>query len=192
MMSVDLAPERDHQDRVRSASRSVSHSLLFVVGTAIVYTVLYLHTPLSINASFAHDDALYMSLGRNLAEGQWLGRYNEFTLMKGPGYPLFLAAANWIGISVSLAHALFHCAAIIFFVMIAHRFIGSFLLSGLLFIFLLWHPIALGPFLLRIVRESIYYGQVLIFIAAFACALMCSIPWKARTFYAGLSGVTFG
>lgn len=171
---------------------SATTSRLFIIGMAFVYTILYLHTPLRINATYPHDDTLYMSLGRSLAEGHWLGRYNEFTLMKGPGYPLFLAIANWLGISVSLAHALFHCGAVMFFVAIAHRFMKSFLLSGLLFVLLLWHPIALGPFLLRIIRESIQYGQVLIFLAAFACTLLCTTGWKERAFYGALSGAAFG
>ncbi|HKF93199.1 MAG TPA: hypothetical protein VKB96_01080, partial [Gammaproteobacteria bacterium] len=165
---------------------------LFVLGIAFAYVVLYVHTPLSINATYGHDDALYMTLGRYLANGQWLGPYSEFTLMKGPGYPLFLAVANWLGISAALAHALFHCVAIVFFVAIVHRFMQSVLLSGLLLVLLLWQPIAIGPFLLRIIRESIYYGQVLIFLGAFACAMMCSIGWKARAFYAALSGAAFG
>lgn len=75
----------------------------------------------------------FMTLGRYLAEGKWLGPYDQLTLVKGPGYPAFLALAQWLGLPVSLAHALLRCFAIAIFVIVLHRFIGSFLLSGLLF-----------------------------------------------------------
>jgi len=106
-MDNNFAPVRRGRNDEDPARRSMGARLL-IISTAFVYTVLYLHTPLSINATYPHDDTLFMSLGRSLAEGQWLGPYTEFTLMKGPGYPFFLAAANWLGISVALAHALFH------------------------------------------------------------------------------------
>jgi len=191
MMAADIAVDGTGDTRAHPQG-SLMRPRLFAIGMALAYTVLYLHTPLSIHATFPHDDTLFMSLGRSLAEGRWLGPYNEFTLMKGPGYPAFLALANWLGISVSLAHALFHCAAITFFVVIAHRFMKSLALSGLLFILLLWHPIALGPFLLRIVRESIHYGQILVFLAAFAWTMLGATGWKERAFYGALSGAALG
>jgi hypothetical protein len=45
-----------------------------------------------------HDDGLFMALGRSLAEGHWLGDFNQFTLMKGPGFPAFVN--NWLGIPI--------------------------------------------------------------------------------------------
>jgi hypothetical protein len=167
-------------------------SRLFVLGMAFVYVILYVHTPLAVNASYPHDDTLYMNVGRDLSEGRWFGPFNQFTLMKGPGYPAFLALANWLGISVSLAHALFHCGAIAFFVLIAHRFMKSIVLSGLLFTLLLWHPIALGPFLLRIIRESIFYGQVLIVLAALAWTCLSVTSPGERALYGVLSGAALG
>src|SRR6516164_7767786 len=74
------------------------------------YVIVMVHTPLAVLADAMHDDGLFMTLGRHLAAGEWLGAFNQFTLMKGPGYPAFLALSHWLGISASLAHALLHCA----------------------------------------------------------------------------------
>ncbi|MEA2992995.1 MAG: hypothetical protein QOD40_1915 [Alphaproteobacteria bacterium] len=171
---------------------SATYFRLFIIGMGFIYVLMYVHTPLAVNSSFPHDDTLFMTIGRYLAEGRWLGPYDQFTLMKGPGYPAFLALTNWLGISVSLSHALFHCGAIAFFVAIAHKFMKSFVLSGLLFVLLLWHPIAIGPFLLRIIRESIYYGQILVFVGALAWACLSASGWRERAFYGALSGAVFG
>ena len=143
----------------------------YVVASVFLYTFIKTHTPLAVNTGAPHDDTLFMRLGWNLASGRWLGQYNEFTLLKGPGYPAFLAVGNWLGISVSMATALFHCLAVTLLVVICHRFVKSILLSGLMFTLLLWHPVSLSVYLLRILRDTIYYAQGILFLAFFIAAL---------------------
>jgi hypothetical protein len=157
------------------------HDTKFALGYAafsiLAYVAIATHTPLTLYPDAGHDDALFVSLGRHLAEGKWLGRYNEATLIKGPGYPVFLAAAQWLGTSISLAHALFHCFSVTAFVLVLHRFMRSFLLSGLLFTLLLWHPASLSVLLLRVIRDEIYYGQMLLILASLVAMLF--IPSNA-------------
>ena len=155
-------------------------------------SLLGVHTPLTLYPGAPHDDGLYMSLGRSLAEGHWLGPYNQFTLMKGPGYPAFLAAANWLGISVSLAHALFYCAASVFFVAIAHRFVKSYLISGLLLALLLGQLVPTTVYFDRILREQITGSQLLFFFAVAAGALFCVREKKGRLLFAALTGFFLG
>ena len=50
-----------------------------------------------------YDDALFIRLGRNIANGQWLGPYNELTLFKAPMYPVFLAGFSLTGIPFNIA-----------------------------------------------------------------------------------------
>jgi len=164
----------------------------YVVISLLIYVSVAAHTPLSIYVTAPHDDTLFMSLGRYLSEGTWLGPYNEFTLMKGPGYPVFLALSNWLGISVSLAHALFHCASVVIFVWVAHKFIRSLLLSGLLFTLLLWHPVLITVVMLRILREQIYSGQLLLVLALFAYALFVARSSKQRNASGIFAGAVLG
>lgn len=113
----------------------------YVVGMILLYVFVSVHTPITVLAHKPHDDGLFMSLGAYLSEGRWLGPFNQYTLMKGPGYAAFLALNNWLGTPISLSHALFHCMAVTLFAIVAHRFAGSIVLSGLLFTLLLWHPV---------------------------------------------------
>ena len=59
---------------------------------SLAYVFVVAHTPLAVQPDGVHDDEFFMSKGLNLAEGHWFGPYSQFTLMKGPGYPAFLAA----------------------------------------------------------------------------------------------------
>ncbi|XXK27007.1 hypothetical protein ACMAZH_07120 [Arenicellales bacterium nBUS_45] len=57
----------------------------------------------------------------NILQGEWLGAYNQFTLMKGSGYPLFIAASNLLGIPLILSQELLYLGACLVFVWGIHR-----------------------------------------------------------------------
>jgi hypothetical protein len=164
----------------------------YVIAMTLLYIIVRVHTPTAVYPSAPHDDTLFMALGQYLAEGTWFGPYNEFTLVKGPGYPVFLAVSYWLGLPISLTTAVFHCFATTFIVVICHRFIKSYLLSGLFLALLLWHPVALSIYLLRVYRESIYYAEVLFFLAAAVGALFFATGTKQKLWYAALAGVVLG
>jgi hypothetical protein len=166
--------------------RTLAYTL--VAFFVLLYTVVYVNAPILIWSMGDHDDGLDMALGRHISQGEWLGPYNQLTLLKGPGYAVFLAVVSWLGISVSLAHALFHCAAVALFFVVCRRFIRSALLSSLMFAFLLWHPIALTAPMLRVSRSTVYHGQVLIFLAFAAYALFGIRDHKRGAFFGCLSG----
>ncbi len=166
--------------------------LTYVIVNLALYFFIKTHTPLALDAGKPHDDTLFMMLGLRIASGEWLGPYNEYTLMKGPGFPLFLAIGNWSGLPISAVIALFHSLAVTSFVVVCHRFVQSFLLSGLLFTLLLWHPASLTPPLLSMLRDSIYYAQGLLFFAAFIGAIFWAGPGLRRWMLAVASGLVFG
>jgi hypothetical protein len=163
----------------------------YIFGLSAAYVFVYAHTPLAL-FFWPHDDGLFVKLGQYLAEGKWLGPFDQFTLMKGPGYPLFLALANWLGVSVSLAHAVFHCVATGFFVAVCQRFIKSYLISAFHFALLLWHPLLLSVILLRIIRDAIYTDQVLVFLGFLILLLFCAPDIKRRVMFAIASGLALG
>jgi len=156
----------------------------------LLYFFVAYHTPIFLFPNAPHDDGLFLALGQSLAEGRWLGSYNQFTLMKGPGYPAFLALIHWIGAPATLAHALLHVTAVAFFVVVAHQFVRSCWLSGLLFVLLLWHPASLV--IIRIMRDRIYFDQLLILFAALTWTLFGSCNGRERAIFACVSGLALG
>jgi hypothetical protein len=145
--------------------------------------------PLSVLLWQNYDDNLFMRLGMNLAQGKWLGHFNELTLIKGPGYPLFLAVNSWLGIPISLAHAIFYCVALIAISLVVLKASRSHLLAFLVFLVPLWHPKLFE--VERIVRDMIYASQAILFVALFSyCILIANVHAKARWAYA--SGAMLG
>jgi len=59
----------------------------------------------------AYDDALFINLARSILDGHWLGPYNAVTLVKGPGYPLWIDIALLAGIPLWIADQLIYIAA---------------------------------------------------------------------------------
>ena len=79
-----------------------------------------------------HDDGYFIRMASNIASGQWLGAFDHFTLMKGPGYPVFVAITSLYGLPITAAHALFHILTICVFsyaVLIITRSLKSFYFS---------------------------------------------------------------
>jgi hypothetical protein len=192
-MQTDLF--RPFTEKLRRAlDRDMPGALIYayVIGLTLAYTFVMVHTPLTLHLHLIHDDAWYMAQGQSLAMGKWLGPFTQYTLMKGPGYAAFLALSHWLGVSVSLAHALFHCAAITLFVVVAHRFVRSLVLSGLLLAMLLWHPISMTAFTLRVFRDEIYHGQIFLLLAALLYVLFYPIANRQRNIFAALVGLVFG
>jgi hypothetical protein len=182
---------RTQVGRLRAAP-AVPLALFFATILIIAYVVILANTPIAIRSANIHDDALYIDLARYLSEGRWLGPFNQYTLMKGPGYPFFLAASNRLGIPVSVAHALFHCAAIVFFVAVAARLLPSPWLAAILFPLLLWHPLSFTEPFPLVLRDSIYYGQVLIFLAALGYALLGARGKRNKLIWGAVTGVVLG
>src|SRR4030067_1644006 len=104
-------PDRAGGHAITAVSARDRAGRAFAGGAAIAFVIVFSHIPVVIFADAPLDDNLFIELGRSLSKGEWLGPFNQRTLAKGPGYPLFLAANAWLGLPVSLPHALFHVAA---------------------------------------------------------------------------------
>ena len=144
---------------------------------------------MEIIATAMHDDGLFIALGRSLANGHWLGPYSQMTLAKGPGYPFFLALNSWSGLPVSVAHAIFHCAAASLFGWAIARVSGSKGLGWVVFCLTLWHPLF---FTRRVVREAIYTGQILLVFGGALYSLFATTTEPRRLIGAATTGLLLG
>ncbi|MGY1604098.1 hypothetical protein [Geodermatophilus sp. SYSU D00815] len=81
-----------------------------VVVVSVVTVLLRRRVPSPFNLS-AYDGLLYVRQARSIAEGDWLGAFDDTTLAKAPGYPLFIAATVRLGIGLKDAEQLVALAA---------------------------------------------------------------------------------
>jgi hypothetical protein len=156
---------------------------------SILYLIIRTHIPIAVHAESIHDDQLFISMGQRIADGHWLGAYNQMTLIKGPGYPLFLAANAWLGTPLSLAEALFLGLGIGVFFLVFARIsrMPNVALFG--YIATLWMP---APYLERIMRDCIYPGQMLLVISGLIALLYLEMPRNWRYACALATGLLLG
>ena len=103
------------------------------------------------------DDRLFLDLARHLLAGEWLGPYDQFTLIKGAFYSLWVAAVHLTGIPLLLAQQLLYVAACALLVVALRPLVAARWLRGLIFVVLLWNPMTFTNVqAMRVVREGIY------------------------------------
>ena len=110
--------------------------------------------PLVAIGAASRDDRLFLSLAHSLAQGEWLGVYNQLTLVKGPMYSIWLAFNFYLGLPLLFAqHILYLCAGLMLVIalrkVVKHSFILIFIYALVIF----------SPHLeviTRVVREGIY------------------------------------
>lgn len=146
------------------------------IGLALgVYVSLASSRPVSIAMWQTYDDALFIRLARHIADGQWLGPYNQLTLVKGPIFPLFLAGLSATGLPFDIAEYGFYFLCCLYFSWVVFRLCGKDAAVGVsTFICVLLCPASnLAP---RIARESVYCGLTLLLFALAAGLLLVERP----------------
>ncbi|MFZ1493880.1 MAG: hypothetical protein WAU60_10780 [Candidatus Competibacter denitrificans] len=117
-------------------------------------------------AHAAHDDLLFVRLANYLIQLEWLGPYDNLTLIKGPFYPLWIATTFLIGIPLLLSQHLLYIAACL----ITERALQSLFIEKpwriIIFIFLLFNPVTFTWEMTRVLRESLYPGLTLLIVAS--------------------------
>src|SRR5690348_15465410 len=81
----------------------------------VTFLVIFTSRRVSVISNAGHDDFLFAWEGFNLASGSWLGSYNNRTLIKGIGFPLFLVLGFHSGLPFPLALAIFMAACSAYF-----------------------------------------------------------------------------
>jgi len=156
---------------------------------SVAYLILAMHLPVSIFTTQDYDDALFWRNAYQIVSGNWLGAYNELTLAKGPGFPLFLAANAVLGTPVTLMIALLYIFAC-GLVAITLRDLGlNKYLVLIIFAVILFHP---ELFPMRIIRDNIYPALSLIIISGVIRMVFVPVQRNQRLVNVVPYGLVFG
>jgi hypothetical protein len=132
-----------------------------------------------------------MRLAADRASAVWPGEFNQFILLKGPGYPFFLAVTSISGLPLSAAHALFQTAAISATAWIVFRVTRSQWGATATFVALAFCPVGLA--LHRVLPDQIYWAQTLLAFSSFATIMFAPPTGRSSALIAaGLTGLIFG
>ena len=129
---------------------------------SLAYLILVMHLPVNIKINEIYDDALFWDHAQQILAGNWLGNYNNLTLAKGVGFPLFLVINSVLGIPVTLFIALLYLFACVLLAktLMALKINQYFVL--IIFVIILFHP---ALFLRNIIRDNIYPALSLIIVS---------------------------
>ena len=92
---------------------------------SFIKIILVQNLPIYAIANAVHDDRMMINIAQSLMNGEWMGSYNQMTLVKGIMYPLFLVFCNKIGISYLLGVALSYIFACIVMICVISKVIKN-------------------------------------------------------------------
>jgi hypothetical protein len=138
----------------------------FVILISIARCIYGYFIPLNVLHHAPHDDLLFYRLGVSIANFEWLGLYDQLILLKGAGFPLFLAIVNMLFLPLRVGEALIICAA-------SAYFLSSPIFSKMgmktkvgLFAVIVFIPFQFGALDYRILRDMIYPWVLLAVLAS--------------------------
>lgn len=122
------------------------------------------------------DDGLMVSLAKNIIEGKWLGTFESNTLVKGAGYPIFLAIVKSLNLSYLFTINVLYVLACIYFIYAIKDDVKSKILKLLIFVVMIFNPISYA----ELSFQRIYRNFNTVFQAIFIFSAMY-IVWKNKT-----------
>ena len=132
--------------------------------------ILRAHVPITV-AGEPVDDLLFVRGATYLAHGQWLGPFDQFTLVKGPGYPAFIAAMYRSGVSLKVGEQLTYLlasAAIAGCIWVVTRRRAVTLAA---YAVLALDPVNFSTYGSRLIRDGWYSSICMLFVATFFLAI---------------------
>ena len=106
----------------------------------VIKFLLATRLPAYIISDNAHDDLWTVKAAESILAGNWLGNYDQYTLIKGCFAPLLMAFTNGIGATYLGMYTLLYCISCVVFVKAVQPILKSVLHECLLFTFLLFNP----------------------------------------------------
>ena len=137
----------------------------FIIFTSLLYLWIISHTPALFLAFAAHDEQLYVRLAQNIIVGDWLGKYDSFTLLKGPFYSIWIALCFYLGVPLFIGQAILHIGVGLLLFRSIITYIKNHWILNVFFIFYLFNPIQFSRGNLRIVRDN-FYASLCVFVFA--------------------------
>jgi len=139
-------------------SVSLSKNRLFIIGIVLLTIKLWLVSAHPLMTTITpHDDLLFVSQANAILSGEWLGEYNQLTLIKGPFYALFIALSYYLNIPLLLAQQILYALASFAAVCAVAPIVRQRWLLAAIFIFLLFNPFSYNyPAVGRVFRLGIY------------------------------------
>lgn len=149
---------------------------------------------LTAYGSLTIDDQWFVERASWISAGEWFGPFDAYTLIKQPGYPLFVAAAHAARVPLLLAHQLLYVLAIAIMMLALRPLIRTRVRRLGAFALLLFNPMTMNtPISARVDRAGIYPALMVLLLACLVGLVSsCDRPRWATSAWAAGSALSLG
>ncbi len=156
---------QQHAMEVRRMQATIK---VFFIVIILVKLWLVAAIPLAAIGGSVHDDEHFLTQAISLVKGEWLGAYNQLTLIKGVGYPAWIAANFYTGIPITLSQALLYMLAGLVLLMALQTYVKQ---PRLVWGLLLWYALyVFNPIMdvlqVQLTRQNLYVPLLVLIMAA--------------------------
>jgi hypothetical protein len=141
---------------------------------SVVSVLLRFAMPITLGGGVV-DDRLYLRTASYLAEGRWLGPFDQFTLLKGPAYPVFIAAMYRSGVPLKVGEQLTQLLAAAALAMCVWVVTRRAAMTLVVYVTLALDPTNFDTWASRATRDSWYSSLTLLLIAAVFLAVYAAV-----------------
>ncbi len=139
-----------------------------VIIMAVIRTVLQTYLPTVACGLASVDDMMMVEYADELAQFHWLGEYDGFALNKVPGFSVFLAISDLMGVPYALTIGAFFSLSAICLYCVLNKYIKNRWISMLAYLYVLFCPIMFAtPVGQRVYRQSIIPPLVLLVVVSY-------------------------
>ena len=163
---------------------------------SVVSVMLRWAMPLTIGGGVV-DDRLYLRTASYLAQGRWLGPFDQFTLLKGPAYPAFVAAMYRSGVPLKVGEQLTQLLAAAALAMCVWVVTRRTVMALVVYVAIALDPTNFNTWASRATRDSWYSSLTLlliatVFLAVYAAVAHARLRWvTAASVVAGATAGVF-
>jgi hypothetical protein len=122
---------------------------------------------LTVYGSLTIDDQWFVARAASISAGQWMGPFDAHTLIKQPGYPMFIAAMHALHLPLLLAHQLLYVMAVALVLVALRPVLPHRGRRMTAFALLLFNPMTMNtPISARVDRSGIYPALTMLLLAS--------------------------
>jgi len=149
---------------------NMKKSFYFIIITLILLKLfLVRNQPIFALVGTVQDDQHYINQATWLLKGNWLGPYDQYTLIKGPFFPIWIACTFLLGIPFLLSEHLVYIVACLTLIIAIKPVFRRNYYALILFFALLFNPFTYDTKVFtRVVRDGVYTSLCILVIS---CAL---------------------
>jgi hypothetical protein len=149
---------------------------------------------LTAYGSLTIDDEWFVQHASSISAGDWFGPFEAHTLIKQPGYPIFIAAMHAIRMPLLLAHQLVYVFAIAIMLVALRPLLTTRRRQLGAFALLLFNPMTMNaPISARVDRSGVYPALTVLLLACLiGLVSSCDRPRRSTAVWAVASSLSIG